>query len=140
KAGLRLTDLSTNLLNREEQFMSTLVDKIPGIKASQRAYTGFLNKLRIDVFDDLLKKAEAAGEDTGLGSKVLEDIANVVNNFTGGAKVGRIEGAVPALNAAFFSPRKITSTLNILNPVNYVSPKISPTARKAAIRNLVGST
>lgn len=139
KAGVRLTDLGQNLEKREEQFMTTLLDKVPGIKASQRAYTGFLNKLRIDVFDDLVKKADASGEDVGLGSKVLEDLAKVVNNFTGGAKVGKIEGAVPALNAAFFSPRKIVSTLNILNPVNYVSKNISPTARKAAIRNLIGS-
>ncbi len=139
KAGLRLTDLSEKLEMREEQFMSSLLDKVPGIAASQRAYTGFLNKLRIDVFDDLVKKAREVGEDIGIGSKVLEDIAKVVNNFTGGARVGKIEGAVPILNAAFFSPRKITSTLNILNPRNYIDPKISPTARKAAIRNLVGS-
>lgn len=139
KAGLRLTDLGENLHNREEQFMSSLLDKVPGIAASQRAYTGFLNQLRMDVYDSLVKKATLAGEDTGIGSKVLEDIAKVVNNFTGGARVGKIEGAVPALNAAFFSPRKIVSTLNILNPVNYISPKISPVARKAAIRNLLGS-
>lgn len=139
KAGLRLTDLGTSLEKREEQFMSTLLDKVPGIAASQRAYTGFLNKLRMDVFDDLVKKAELAGEDVGLGSSVLEDLAKVVNNFTGGARVGKIEGAVPALNAAFFSPRKIMSTLNILNPLNYIRPSISPTARKAALRNLIGS-
>jgi len=139
KAGLRLTDLSEKLEMREEQFMSSLLDKVPGIAASQRAYTGFLNKLRMDVFDDLVKKAERNGEDVGIGSKVLEDIAKVVNNFTGGAKVGKVEGAVPILNAAFFSPRKIASTLNILNPRNYIDPKISATARRAAIRNLVGS-
>lgn len=139
KAGLRLTDLGTNLEKREEQFMTNLLDKVPGISASQRAYTGFLNKLRMDVFDNLVKRAESAGEDIGIGSPVLEDLAKVVNNFTGGARVGKIEGAVPALNAMFFSPRKITSTLNILNPVNYISPKISPTARKAAIRQLIGS-
>lgn len=139
KAGLRLTDLGTNLEKREEQFMSTLIDKIPFIKGSQRAYTGFLNKLRMDVFDDLLKKAEVLGEDISTGSKVIEDLAKVVNNFTGGARVGKIEGAVPALNAAFFSPRKIMSTINILNPKNYISKSISPTARKAAIRNLIGS-
>lgn len=139
KAGLRLTDLGTNLEKREEQFMTNLLDKVPGISASQRAYTGFLNKLRMDVFDNLVKRAGSAGEDIGIGSPVLEDLAKVVNNFTGGARVGKIEGAVPALNAMFFSPRKITSTLNILNPVNYISPKISPTARKAAIRQLIGS-
>lgn len=140
KSGLRLTELGDKLEMREEQFMSTLLDKVPGIAASQRAYTGFLNKLRFDVFKDLIKKAESAGEDVGLGSKVVEDLAKVVNNFTGGARVTKIEGAVPALNAAFFSPRKIMSTLNILNPLNYINPKMSKTARLAATRNLIGSS
>jgi len=139
KAGLRLTDLGTNLQKREEQFMTNLLDKVPGIAGSQRAYTGFLNKLRMDVFDDLVKKAGLAGEDINPGSKVFEDLAKVVNNFTGGAQVGKFEQATPALNALFFSPRKITSTLQMLNPVNYVNPNISPTARKSAIRNLLGS-
>jgi len=139
KAELRLIELGNKLEMREETFMSSLLDKIPGIAASQRAYTGFLNKLRMDVFTDLIKKAEAKGEDIGIGSKVAEDIAKVVNNFTGGARVGKIEGAVPALNAAFFSPRKIMSTVNIINPWNYLDPKISKTARIAATRNLVGS-
>lgn len=139
KAGLRITELSNKLERREEQFMSSLLDKVPGIRASERAYVGFLNKLRFDVYKDLIKKAEVAGEDVGLGSKSAEDIANVVNNFTGGARVGRVEGAVPTLNAVFFSPRKIVSTLNMIDPRNYLNPKISRTARLAATRNLIGS-
>lgn len=140
KAGLRLTDLGQNLEKREEAFLTTLLDKVPGIKASQRAYTGFLNKLRMDVFDDLIKKAEIAGEDVGVGSKALEDIANMVNNFTGGAKLpGGLNMAQKETAQVFFSPRKIASTLNMLNPKNYLNPKISKTARKEAFRNLIGS-
>lgn len=139
KGGLRLSELGQNLMKREEQFMSSFLDRIPGISHSQRAYVGFLNKLRMDMFDNLMTKAEMAGEDVGLDSKVLKDIANVVNSFTGGASVGSVETAVPALNAAFFSPRKIKSTINMLNPMTYIDPKTSKTARKAAIRNLIGS-
>jgi len=139
KAGLRLTDLGDKLEMREEQFMSNLLDKVPGIAGSQRAYTAFLNKLRIDSFNDYIDKAEMAGEDVSLGSQATKDLASVVNDFTGGARVGKIEGAVPLLNAAFFSPRKITSTVNMLNPVNYVNPKISKTARQERTRNMVGS-
>ena len=139
KVGLRLTDLGEKLEMREEQFMSTLLDKVPGISGSQRAYTAFLNKLRIDSFNDYVNKAEVAGEDVSLGSKTTEDLAKVVNNFTGGARVGRVEGAVPLLNAAFFSPRKITSTIQMMNPLNYVGSKISKTARLEATRNLIGS-
>ena len=140
KAGLRLTDLGTNLEKREEAFLTTLLDKIPVIKASQRAYTGFLNKLRMDVFDDLVKKAEVAGEDVGIGSKALEDLANVVNNFSGGGKLpGGLNLAQKETAQVFFSPRKISSTLNMLNPKNYISRDISKTARKSALRNLIGS-
>ena len=139
KAGLRLTDLGSKLEFREEAFMSTLLDKVPGIAGSQRAYTAFLNKLRIDSFGDLIKKAEVAGENVTVGSKATEDLAKVVNNFTGGARVGKLEGATPLLNAAFFSPRKIVSTLQMMNPVNFLSPKISKTARQEHVRNLIGS-
>jgi len=45
KAGLRINDLGENLELREEAFMTTLLDKVPGVSASQRAYTSFLNKL-----------------------------------------------------------------------------------------------
>lgn len=140
KAGLRLTDLGSDLAKREEQFMSNLLDKVPGVSGSQRAYSGFLNKLRMDTYDKLVKQAEQAGEDVGKGSKVLEDIAATINNFTGGARVGKLEGgATPVLNAAFFSPRKIVSTLQMFNPVNYLNPNISPTARKQALKRLLSS-
>lgn len=139
KAGLRISEIGDKLEKREEQFMTTLLDKVPLFNHSQRAYTSFLNKLRMDTFKDFVARAEVAGENVTEGSKVLVELANVVNNFTGGAKVGKVEGAVPALNAMFFSPRKIASTLQMMNPVNYFNPKISPTARKEAVRNLIGS-
>lgn len=134
KAGLRLSDLSENLLEREEAFMTTLLDKIPGMAGSQRAYVGFLNKARMDVFDDLIKKAKLDGEDVGIGSKEVEDIAKIVNAFTGG--YGKTD---PLLNATLFSPRKIKSAIKILNPWTYINPNTSKTARKEAVRNLLGS-
>lgn len=139
RSGLRITEIGDKLEQREEQFMSSLLDRVPGINASQRAYVGFLNKLRMDSFSDFLRKAEIAGEDVSMGSPASKDIANMVNNFTGGARVGRVEGAVPILNSLFFSPRKIKSTLEIMNPVNYVNPNVSKTARREATRNLIGS-
>mgnify|MGYP001241439608 FL=1 len=134
RAGLRLSDLSENLFEREEIFMTTLLDKIPGMAASQRAYIGFLNKLRMDLFDDLIEEAKLAGEDVSLGSKAAEDIATIINAFSGG--YGKTD---PLLNAFLFSPRRVRSAVKILNPWTYINPKTSKTARKAAIRNLLGS-
>lgn len=142
KSGLRISSLADKISQREEQFMSNLVQKIPGIGASERAYVGFLNKLRADVFDSLVKSAELRGEDIRPGSQASKEIANVVNDFTGSGNLGKGDkyaNAVPALNATFFSPRKVSATVNMLNPQRYLDPRISPTARRAAIRQLVGS-
>lgn len=146
RGGLRISILADKLTQREEDFMSNLVGKVPAIgkfmKGSERAYTGFLSKLRADVFDTLIEKAKLAGENVDPKSQTVKDLAAVVNNFTGSGNLGandRYSGAVPLLNATFFAPRKISATMNMFNPVNYLNPKISPTAKKAAIRQLAGS-
>jgi len=137
--GLRISRLGKNLTAREEPFMSNLLDKMPGVRGSERAYVGFLDVLRMDVFDDLIRKAALAGEDISAGSKAVKDICDTINAFSGGAKSIFGEGSTPILNGAFFSPRKMSSSLYILNPIHYIDPKISPTARKAATRNIIGS-
>lgn len=142
KSGLRISILANKLSGREEAYMTTLLNKVPGIKGSERAYVGFLNKIRFDVFKKLIQKAELAGEDVGVGKPATKDIANVVNDFTGSGNIGagdKYASSVPALNAALFSPRKISATINMFNPERYLNPNISKTARLAALRNLIGS-
>jgi hypothetical protein len=137
---LRITRLNDKLSQREEHFMSNLLDKVPGIRGSERAYTGFLNKLRADVFDHLIENARLAGEDVSKGSKTVNDIASVVNDFTGSGNIGKGDkyaSSVPLLNSLLFSPRKLAATVNMVNPYKYVT--LSPTARKAALRQLIGS-
>lgn len=141
-AGLRVAALADKLSQREEAYMSTLVDKIPGIRGSERAYVGFLTRLRADTFDKYIKFAELRGEDVSKGSQATKDIANMINDFTGSGNIGKGDkygSAVAPLNTVFFSPRKISATLNMLNPERYVNPKISATARRGALRNIIGS-
>lgn len=138
KSGLRIVSLGRNLSQREEAYMTTLLDKVPGIRGSERAYTAFLSKLRADAFDDLLRKGQLAGEDVSAGSKFTKDIANVVNTFTGTGKIGKVDQVAPILNSVFFSPRKIASTIQKLNPKNYLSRDISPIARQEALKRLAG--
>lgn len=141
-AGLRITTLTDKLTAREEAFQSSLLDKVPGFRGSERAFTGFLNRLRFDRFNALLDSAKVAGEDVSKGSEGARDLANVVNDFTGSGNIGkndRYKNVVPAANTAFFSPRKISATINMLNPTRYVDPSVSPTARRAALTQLMGS-
>lgn len=141
-SGLRIAALADKLSKREEAYMTTLLNKIPGIRGSERAYVGFLTRLRADTFDKYIKYAELSGEDVRQGSQATKDIASAINDFTGSGNIGkgdRYANAVPALNATFFSPRKISATLGMLNPKNYLDPKISATARQMRLRNIIGS-
>lgn len=150
---LGLTKLGDKLSSREEAIQSTLVEKaneylsratgVPNlVRASSRSFTGFLNYVRFNRFVDLLNAARLRGEDVSTGSSVIHDLAKVVNDFTGRGAIGPKDAyaqATPALNAMFFSPRKISATVQMFNPMNYLDPRISPTARIAAVRQLSGS-
>ena len=131
---LALTDLG-NLSNREEAFLSNWAEEIPlvgkGVRASSRAYTGFLNKMRADVFDDFVKQGEKLGIDD---PKFLKSAANFVNTATGRGGLGPLEKASVELSTIFFSPRLTMSRLNLINPIYYA--KLEPTVRKEALKSL----
>lgn len=144
-ARLRLSVLAEKLSQREDAYMSRLLGKVPGLKvvmsASERAYTGFLSKLRFDEFKRMKRLAELNGEDVRLGSQTLKDIAKVVNDFTGSGDIGagdKYSTAVPFLNNVFFAPRKISGTINIFNPKTYFDPNVSKIVRIEAAKNLIG--
>lgn len=136
ESKLALTDIGGDLAGREEMFMSNIGEKIPvlkyGMKASNRAYTGFLNKLRADVFDDMVKKAKLLGNDN---PNVAEDIAKFVNSATGRGDLGSLNRAAPVLNSVFFSPRLMAARVNMLNPAYYT--KLDPMVRKEAVKSML---
>ena len=139
ESGLSLTDMDVMLGSREESFMSSYAERIPllgkGIKASERAYIGFLNKLRFDVFADLVNKADSLDLDPRKNRDLTKAIADFINNATGrGTLPGSLSKASVALNSIFFSPRLIMSRLNLLNPLYYV--KQDPFVRKEALKSL----
>jgi hypothetical protein len=145
QAKLALTDVGTNLSTREESFMSNLAEKIPiigkGVRASSRAYTGFLNKLRADVFTDLISKAESEGLNPTKNLDLTKQIADFVNTATGrGSKlfgIMDISHSAKILNTLFFSPRLMASRTTLLNPAYYI--QLNPFVRKEALKSLLSA-
>lgn len=144
EAKLALSDIHGALTDKEEKFMSTWAERIPvlghGVKASERAYTAFLNKLRADTFSNLLEKYKAAGIKLGDDPKLVTDLGNFINNATGRGDLNGMLGqhgnaSAPLLSGVLFSPRLMASRVNMLNPVAYA--KLHPAVRKEALKSLL---
>jgi len=139
--GLQITEVGGPLATREEAFMgANLAEKIPFagrvVKASSRAFTGFGNKFRVDIGNDLVEKAFKAGLNPENSPVLTKAITKFVNAGTGRGGLGPFEDAAILLNSVFFSPRLMGSRLTLLNPVYYVNPKTPAFVRKEALKSL----
>ena len=137
KNGLALTELDEELTKREEAVISNLPEKIPGFgriaRGSNRAYTGFLNKLRADYFDNLVNTMKIV--DKNIPEDRMKSLTRYINSATGRGDLPKyIEKHADLLNASFFSPRLIASRMNLLNPHYYY--KLDPYVRKEALKDL----
>lgn len=143
ESKLFLPDFEMGIVGREERFKSSLAEKIPvlgaGVRASSRAYNGFLAKLRADVFDDVVRNSQKSGLNLFEDKKGAEALANYVNWASGRGKMFKtLENSSELLNATIFSPRLVASRFQILNPLNYTTA--NPIARKEALKSLLGYT
>lgn len=129
-----------SLSHGEEAFLNSYVHNIPVARtvvgATERAYTGFLNKLRQDTFDAMIKQAKSLGHEAFtvvqketedgiknviVPSKSSEAIAKYINHATGRGSLGKLEKVAPELNTLLWSPRLISSRIQMLsNPSIYM--------------------
>lgn len=131
-------ETATKLTQREEAFRTDIVQRLPGIRdvvnASERAYVGFLNKLRADIFDGGAKQLMSTDMDENKLTTELRGLANFINHASGrGHLPGKFGQAGSLLGSAFFSSRLLASRFQLMNPQYYYS--LPPFARKAAIRS-----
>lgn len=144
KAGVAFSELGGvgKVGAREEQFASSMAERIPGmgrvVRASGRAYTAAANVYRMEIFSRMLAEGKAAGHNVE-SRKFQKSAAAVANTFTGRGTGGeKFERAAPVLNNVFFSPRLIRARINMLNPMWYA--RLDPYARKQAAKALVRMT
>lgn len=134
EAGLHLS--FENLNAREEAFLGSYAEQIPImgriVRGSDRAYTGFLNKLRADTFDSLIDNyKDYGGQDL---ETLARGAAKFVNVATGRGSLGSLNKMANELNAVMFSPRLIASRLTMLNPRYYLN--LPKGIRQEAVKSL----
>jgi len=151
---------------KNEEVINSLVQNMPGVKHSNRAFNIGSTKLRIDtanslyddymrlykstisaakanpnkqVQDELIKNAELLNPETAYRAS---KIADIVNTSTGRGSLGRLEPVAEELNAVLFSPALMSSRMRsihrVLNPLSYASK--DPIERKDALKQLASMT
>lgn len=133
-SGLHITDINKDikLTDREEGFQTTLLNKVPGMKLSERAFTAYLNQLRVNTFMDYAAMLEKKGITYSKNPKEFKDFAKIVNSASGRGSLGSLEKHIDLLTSVYWSPRLIASRMNFLNPKFYSN--LSPEARKEAAK------
>lgn len=113
RAGLEITEVAGKLSKQEEAFLTRgVAHKLPGVKASERAYVTFLNQLRANLFDTLQESLSRKGVPLTLGEAKV--IANYANVMTGRGDLGKAAAAGELLSSVFWSPRWLASRFQML--------------------------
>ncbi len=115
----------------EEEFRSTLAEKIPGVRQSQASFTVFMNKIRKDFFAHFARQFIASGNAEW---NDFTQLARLVNVFSGRGSIplGQLGDFVRAVGQLLWAPRLTISRFEA--PALLVSS--SPRVRKIAAQTL----
>jgi hypothetical protein len=122
KTGLGITDPeSIHLRQAEEAFQGApYAEKIPlvglGVVASERAYIGYLNHLRWNMFNMYVTRFEDQGFTYENNKRLYEGISSLINSETGRGGMGLkpLEKAAPVMNWLLFASKLMASRMNML--------------------------
>lgn len=126
----------------EEAFPVTMQEKIPAIgrlfKASDVAFSGGAMRMRADLADMLIPKAEQAGLSMTTGVDARGP-GRLINSMTGRGHIGGASGKM--LNVTFFSPKFLKSNFDTVTGHLFWQGNLSPAAkaflRRQAALNLL---
>jgi hypothetical protein len=132
KSGLFLSSVGPEA---EEAFASKLAQEIPGVRASDRAYSAALDSVRTQAWDNYVA---AVAKNPNTSPETYKAIAELVNISTGRGVVPILDRSalgkkiINALNVPFFSPRNTASKFNLISPARIVKNMASAETRPVA--------
>lgn len=131
RSGLVFTGPGMETTKIEEALRSNLSDKIPALRAFNRAFRSSVNEARMTLFESMVY---------GMGRQPTlaegKDIARFVNMATGRAYGAKLQGAFSALRAIYWAPSLVASRFQMVAEPFIASGrlaagKISPEVAKA---------
>ena len=114
--GLFMSEMDAGLNKREERFQSSWAKQIPYmgafVRASERAAVVGMNRLRTQIWDHVVNQWEGMN----YPESEYRRLARIINMSTGRGNITNktIQGALPILNASFFSPRYVASRFEMI--------------------------
>lgn len=130
-----------NVKSVDDVFPTSAPGRIPGVgrafNASEVAYSGFADNLRMSIYKNQIRLADDLGE--GLSPQVRKNIAKEVNSLTGRGGFGSSEAIANKANIAFYSLRFLKSNVDtlLLHPAGIGVGGVGSEAQKTAAKNLV---
>jgi len=131
-------ELAVGLL-KEEAYPSSLPSRIPLLgrlfKASESAYNGAALRLRADLADLFILRAERDGINIKDPAQA-KPIGKIINSLTGRGSIGRLETIGNEINSTLFSIKFLKSNWDVLS-AHSRDKTMTPYARKIAATNLL---
>jgi len=123
------------MIAKEEPFASNLAQRLPMVRRSERAFTVFLNEMRMGAYE------AARGAMTAQGASAAEFklLGRFINLASGrGTLPANLDRYAPILNTVLFSAKYQMSTLQLPRQLGRMLISKNPYMRKEAARALVG--
>lgn len=127
KEGLFITNLANRIYDAVAYLITVgykpatkFVRQINPLRASQRAFDGYVNYIRVAKFLELTKTAEGDGYTFEADPKIYEKLADHVNTTTGRGSLGALETSSKWLSILMFAPRKVVSEVKLFTPYAFL--------------------
>lgn len=126
------------LMKQNPSAFSKAVQKIPGLKQSERMFTDSGNLVRANMFDALTEKWMKTGKTPETRPDLYYGTAKYLNVLTGRDPLpNKLRQAGYILNKIFWSPQYVKSRMQLLNPGFYY--KLPREVQLEAIRDVGGT-
>ncbi len=119
---------------KEEPFFSNMAERLPMVRRSERAFTTFLNEMRMGSYE----AAHAAMKAQGATAAQMKLMARFVNLASGrGILPKNLDQYAPVLNTVLFSARYQMSTLQLPRQIGRMLLSKNPYMRKEAAKAFI---